>query len=234
MLKLARSGSSVADNLKRAHDLYRQKDAKGCDFVYEHCWLLVRDNPRWALGWAQEKPSTPTRSWGEGSEQELPEPADGSMSKPSSAAGSGSGLDSEVADCTQIFKGRPGGTKATKDEVSRSKMREGGLYAQAATTYKMAEAQMLKAVGLADQNLLLLMTTDDTALVNAEAREYVQLQRVQELRKLKLQMATEEAAETELQLEANRTRKRAMGVQGSGDSGEPPPKADQLAEETEE
>ena len=52
VLKLARSGSSVADNLKRAHDLYRQRDAKGGNFVYEHCWLLVRDNPRWALGWA--------------------------------------------------------------------------------------------------------------------------------------------------------------------------------------
>ena len=82
VMKLARSGSSVADNLKRAHDLYRQKDAKGCDFVYEHCWLLVRDNPRWALGWAQEKPPTPTRLRGEGSEQELSEPGDGSISRP--------------------------------------------------------------------------------------------------------------------------------------------------------
>ena len=100
VMKLARSGSSVADNLKRAHDLYRQKDAKGSDFVYEHCWLLVRDNPRWALGWAQEKPPTPTRLRGGGSEQELPEPGDGSMSMPSSAAGSGSGPDSEVADYT--------------------------------------------------------------------------------------------------------------------------------------
>jgi hypothetical protein len=135
--------------------------------VYEHCWLLVRDNPRWALGWAQERPPTPTRSRGEGIEQELPEPADGSLSRPSPAAGSGSGPDSEVADCTRIFKGRPGGTKAAKDEVSRSKMKEGGLYAQAAATYKVAEAQMLKAVGFADQNLLLLMTTDDSALVNA-------------------------------------------------------------------
>jgi hypothetical protein len=51
VMKLARSGSSIADNLKRAHDLYRQKDAKGCEFVYEHCWLVVRDNPRWAFGW---------------------------------------------------------------------------------------------------------------------------------------------------------------------------------------
>jgi hypothetical protein len=167
VMKLARSGSSVADNLKRAHDLYQQKDAKGCEFVYEHCWLIVRDNPRWALGWAQEKPPTPTRLRGEGSEQEMPEAGDGSMSRPSSAAGSGSGPDSEVADYTRTFKGRPGGTKAAKDEVCRSKMREGGLYAQAAATYKVAEAQMLKAVGFADQNLLLLMTTDDSALVNA-------------------------------------------------------------------
>jgi hypothetical protein len=79
----------------------------------------------------------------------------------------------------------------------------------------MVEAQMLNAVGLADQNLLLLMTTDDSALVNAEAREYVQLRRVQELRKLKLRMAAEEAAEAELQLEGNRSRKR-VGVLGSG------------------
>ena len=60
----------------------------------------------------------------------------------SSAAGSGSGPNSEVADYTRTFKGKPGGTKAAKDEVSRSKMREGGLYAQAATTNKMAEAHV--------------------------------------------------------------------------------------------
>lgn len=48
---------------------------------------------------------------------------------------------------------------------------------------------MLKAVWLADQNLLLLMTTDDSTLVNIKARECVQLQRVQELRKLKQRMA---------------------------------------------
>ena len=160
VMKLVRSGSSVADNLKRAHDLYRQKDAKGCDFVYEHCWMLMRDNPRWTLGWAYENPPTPTRLWGEGSEQELPEPGDEIMSRPSSAVGSGSGPDSEVADYTRTFKGRPGRTKAAKDEVSRSKMREGRLYAQVAATYKMAEAQILKAVGLAHQNLLLLVTTD--------------------------------------------------------------------------
>ena len=99
-MKLARSGSSVADNLKQTHDLYRQKDAKGCDFLYEHCWLFVRDNPRWALGWAQEKLSTPTRLLGGGSEQELPELGDGSMFMPSSAAGLRSGPDSEVADYT--------------------------------------------------------------------------------------------------------------------------------------
>ena len=93
---------------------------------------------------------------------------------------------------------------------------------------------MLKAVGLADQNLLHLMATDDFALVNAEAREYVQLRRVQVLQKLKLQMATEEATEAELQLEANMTRERAVGVQGSGDCGEPPPEADQLVEDTQE
>ena len=113
----------------------------------------------------------------------------------------------------EIFKERVGRTKAAKDEVSRSKMREGGLYAQATAADKMAESQMLKAVGLVDQNLLLLMTTDDSALVNAKAREYVQLRRVQKLRKLKLRMAAKEAAEAELQLEANMIKsERARGV----------------------
>lgn len=40
--KVARSGSSVADNLKHAHNLYRQKVAKGGDFAYEHCWIIVK------------------------------------------------------------------------------------------------------------------------------------------------------------------------------------------------
>ena len=151
---------------------------------------------------------------------------------PEEYASSGSGPDSEVADCTHTFKGRPGGTKAVRDEVSRSKIREGGLYAQVAATDKMAEAQMLKAVGLVEQNLLLLMTTGDSALVNAEAREYMELRRVQELRKLKLRMAAKEAAEVEL--EGNRTRKRAVGAQGSEDFGEPSPEAELGAEGPEE
>ena len=75
----------------------------------------------------------------------------------------------------------------------------------------MVEAQMLKAVGLVQQNLLLLMTTDDSTPVNAEAMEYVQLWRVQELRKLKMWMAAKEV-EAELQLETNMIRKRVGGV----------------------
>ena len=38
-----------------------------------------------------------------GNDAELPEPADGSMSRPSSAAGLGSGHDSKVADYTRNF-----------------------------------------------------------------------------------------------------------------------------------
>ena len=136
VMKLALSGSLVADNLKRTHDLYWQKNVKGCDFVYEHCWLLVKDNPRWALGWAQEKPPTPTRLRGEGSEQELPEADDGSMSRPSLAAGSGSGPDSEVANYTRTFKGRPGGTKAAKDEICRPVKVEGGRAIRASRSHR--------------------------------------------------------------------------------------------------
>lgn len=65
---------------------------------------------------------------------------------------------------------------------------------------------MLKA-----QNLLLLMTTDDAALVNAEAREYVQLRRVHELRKLKLRLAEEEEAERIREVERGRKRGSSSG-----------------------
>ena len=168
VLKLARIGSSVADNLKRAHDLYRQKDAKGGDFVYEHCWLLVRDNPRWALGWAQEKPPTLTRSaMSRSCQSQLTVVCPGRLRLQVWEAV----MIRRWQTTLEIFKERVGRTKAAKDEVSRSKMREGGLYAQATAADKMAESQMLKAVGLVDQNLLLLMTTDDSALVNAKARE---------------------------------------------------------------
>lgn len=137
--------------------------------------------------------------------------------------GSGSATDGEVAEGSnegpRVFKGRPGGTKAAKEDHFKAKQREGGLYAQAAATDKMAEAQMLKAVELQDQNLLLLMTTDDASLVNVEALEYVQLRRAQELRKLKARLAEEEE---ERDFDVRRKRRGSAGLEPAADEAAEP------------
>ena len=60
-MRLNRSGTSGAYTLRRAHDLYKQKNEKGSDFAFEHCWVLLRDHPKWAEGWMQVKVPTPKR-----------------------------------------------------------------------------------------------------------------------------------------------------------------------------
>ena len=61
VMRLNRSGTSAADTLRRAHDLYKHKNEKGLDFAFEHCWVLLKDNPKWAEGWTQVKVVTPKR-----------------------------------------------------------------------------------------------------------------------------------------------------------------------------
>lgn len=135
-----------------------------------------------------------------------------------SASGGRSGTESKVAKVTCVFKGRPGGTKAAKEDHARAKQRELGLYAQAAATDKMVEAQMLRGVGLQDQNLLLFLTTNDAALVNVEAREYMQLWRVHKLRKLKLRLVKEDEAERIREEERGRKQGSCGGsAAGGGD-----------------
>ena len=51
--RLHKNDNSAADTLRDAKELYRQKNAKNTDFVFEHCWLLFKDCPRWADGWTQ-------------------------------------------------------------------------------------------------------------------------------------------------------------------------------------
>ena len=123
---------------------------------------MMRSNPDGHFGGCRRSHLAPTWSWGESSEQGTSKlEAEGTTKL-------------EVMEGTHQLKGRTGETKeATKDEKFYAKLREGGLYAQTATTDKMAEAQMLKAVGLVNQNLILLITTNDSTLVHAEVKEYV-------------------------------------------------------------
>ena len=69
--RLNRSGSNTSDTLRKAKDLYRQKDPKKADFAFEHCWNLLKGYPRWADGWCQlPMRKRPARSKGEASNQD--------------------------------------------------------------------------------------------------------------------------------------------------------------------
>jgi hypothetical protein len=71
-------------------------------------------------------------------------------------------------------------------------VREAALFAQAEATKTMAAAQMRKVALLEEQNLLMLMTMPDSQVTIPKAREFLQLRRTMELKKLRRVVAEEE------------------------------------------
>ena len=47
MFTARESNSSLDDILKNALELYKVKNPKQQSFIFLHCWLLLRDVPRW-------------------------------------------------------------------------------------------------------------------------------------------------------------------------------------------
>ena len=118
-MRLNRSGTSAADTLRRAHDLYKQKNEKGSDFAFEHCWVLLRDHPKWAEGWTQVKVVTPKRKAPCSKEEsecidltEM-ERGEGVGSEGGGGLAEGGRIAAEVA---RIFKGRLRGAKIAKKD----------------------------------------------------------------------------------------------------------------------
>ncbi|KAG0574448.1 hypothetical protein KC19_VG262800 [Ceratodon purpureus] len=185
VLRTKTSGTSLADVLKKAHELYQIKSSKGAEFSFEHCWEFVREVPRWADGWSQPKPPTPKRK----------EPCD-SSDRESHREDTGTVTEGAPdMDEARHFRGRPGGTKAAKEVVRQAKVKEGAAWAQATATQLMAEATRRKAASMEDQNLLLLFTSPES-LITPEAVEYLRLRRRrEELRKLQRRLAAEEEEE---------------------------------------
>ena len=62
VLRLNKSGTSAADTLRHARELYRQKSPKKQEFCFEHCWCLLKDHPKWMDGWTSPKASSSVRS----------------------------------------------------------------------------------------------------------------------------------------------------------------------------
>jgi hypothetical protein len=48
--RLNKSGTKKTDIIRMAKDLYCIKTAKDTEFMFEHCWALVKDFPQWADG----------------------------------------------------------------------------------------------------------------------------------------------------------------------------------------
>jgi hypothetical protein len=53
--------TSTADIIRLAKLMFHVKSAKGSEFTFEHCWVLVKDFPRWADGWRTMKQTTPSK-----------------------------------------------------------------------------------------------------------------------------------------------------------------------------
>jgi hypothetical protein len=198
--------------------------AKKQEFAIEHCWVLLKDHPKWADGWSAPKAaSTSTKHMAQSSSP----PANCTENARTSgvcANSGGDGLDSQ-----QTRLQRPGGTKAAREELRSAHAREGAIYAQAAATRTMAEAQMKKAALLEDQNMLLLMTMPEDKITTAEAREYLRLRRGDELKKLRHKLAAEEdrehsdAANVEEEVarsSATKRRRQSAGLGSQYEEGE--------------
>ena len=196
VLRLNKSGTSPEDTLRRSRDLYLQKSAKKQEFAFEHCWLLLKDHPKWADGWSSPKGSSSMRS---------PAACASSPSNVGDARHSQADAGRSCAPCAhsdgdgggsqRAANSRPGGSKAAREESRSASAREGAIYAQADATRTMAAAQMKKAMLLEDQNMLLLMTMPDDKVTTANAREYLRLRRGDELKKLRRKLADEEDRE---------------------------------------
>ena len=160
--RLHKSGISVADTMRDAKELYRQKNAKNADFIFEHCWLLLKDCSRWADGWTQ--PSMGKKRHAGECEGSNTQDVDVGNSEGATRSQSG-------------YNEWPGGVKAAKQDNMQEKMRDGALYARAEATRSMATIQMKNVRLIEDQNMLLLMTMPIEESVGEDAREYLRLRR---------------------------------------------------------
>jgi hypothetical protein len=205
IVRLNKSGTSAADILRMARELYQTKSAKHSEFTYEHCWLLVKDFPKWADGWCTNKQATPSKrkatSSDHKSQTEAPTPESGSVLQPVGDM-----------DSNRAFRDRPLGMKAAKDLHKDGKIRDHALYAQAKATEEMAAPTMQKAVSLKEQNLLFLMTAPVSEASTPEAQEYLRLWHADELKKLRRRLAAEEDSESRVHVAEDQQRREKVAA----------------------
>jgi hypothetical protein len=174
------------------------KSAKNTEFMYVHCWELVRDYPHWADGWSTGTPkSTPSRDRHD------------VEAKVGTHGSSGLGFEGDTQmEANRRFSCRPQGTKAAKEVQKQGKQKEKIQHAQSRAAQVMAEASLKKLALLEDQNLLILMTNPQ--MVTADAEEYLRLRQGEELRKYRKWLAAE--AQLDLEEEEDRVRERGKRI----------------------
>jgi hypothetical protein len=108
--------TSAEDIIRLAKEMYQVKSAKGSEFTFVHCWVLVKDFPRWADRWGTMKQCTPSKRRASTSMHDSHE---GVPEETSAVEGNGE------LDRNAVLRERPTGTKAAKVVQKADKVKEG-------------------------------------------------------------------------------------------------------------
>ena len=160
---LDESGRTDDDIIVDALQLFEQK--VGRPFAHKHCWLLLRDHPRFAAIFRSV----------------------GSKRKAPGAAGSDLPVDRREANSPELQprKGvnpnvnllRPQGRKSAKGEHKEMREKEAALRVNARATTDFAQATLKKAEQIAQQNAFSLFMLEDSLITCSVARRWFLLRR---------------------------------------------------------
>jgi hypothetical protein len=224
VLALNESGMSAEDVLERSLELYKVKHPKQLSFVFLHCWLLLKDVPRW---WDLPTDVQQRNTRKERTPVAMPKRSNAEV--PTSASDAdlmAEEDDVEIVDDISFTKRpkRPQGTKVAKEDQRAAKQREHAVRAQARATADMAMANMRKAQILHDQATLSLFTMPNKDSLSDMAREYLNLRREEEMYNLKQRLAERKEQEARALAEARKLAdERATEVAAATQNRIPPP-----------
>jgi hypothetical protein len=226
VLNTKESGVSLDDLLERALQLYKVKHAKQHSFVFLHCWLILKDVPRWAetreecrLRQQIKVPAAPMPK------RKTP-PSVAIIIDSDGEVGGQAGSDADLLGGGGKRLSRPCGNKVAKEEQKLEKQRECAIRAQAKATSDMAAASARKAQILHDQAVLALFTMPETSDMSEQARCYLHLRREEEMTKLERRLAAEKvAAAREVAAATREAAENAAEVAQAMKNRVPPPPA---------
>jgi hypothetical protein len=175
---LDESGRTDDDIIFDALQLFEQK--VGRPFAHKHCWLLLRDHPRFAAIFRSV----------------------GSKRKALGTQGSDLPIDRREANSPELQPREgvdgnvnlhmPQGGKSAKGEHKEMRKKETALRANARATAEFAQATLKKAEQIAQQNAFSLFTLEDSLITCKVTRRWFLLRREQELKRLEKEIAVEE------------------------------------------